>query len=79
MKIKRDLPFYVLAGAIAFLGMSISGSQASAAPAYVKASDFNRLQMQFNQFKQCVNQNFTNIYFFDASRSSKISFINQCY
>jgi len=84
-KIKRDLPIYVLSAALVFLGITISGNQASAAydPNTAKImtlqSDLRSLQSKFNSFKNCANSNFNEIGWFDSSRNSRMNFIVSCY
>jgi hypothetical protein len=84
-KITRDLPIYVLSASLIFLGITVSGNQASAAydPNAAKIvalqNQLNNLQSQFSRFKNCANSNFNTISFYDASRDSRMVFVNTCY
>ena len=84
-KIKRDLPIYVLSASLVFLGITVSGNQASAAydPNTIKImtlqSELRSLQSKFNSFKNCANSNFTTIGFYDSNRNSRMNFITSCY
>ena len=77
-KLNRDLPIYVLSASLVFLGICISSNQATAAPSSATAADLARLQTQLTNFKRCANSNFQSISFWDASRGSRIMFVNTC-
>lgn len=79
MNVKRDLPIYVLSASLVYFGLSISTSQATAAPSQVSVSDFNRLKSDFDSFKRCANSNFQTISFYDSSRNPRITFVRTCY
>jgi hypothetical protein len=76
--VKRDLPIYALSASLVFLGISISGNQASAAPSQVTSSEFSRLKMELSSFKSCANSNFREVMFFDATRNPRMAFIRTC-
>jgi hypothetical protein len=77
MKLKRDIPIYVLSGSLVFLGVSISSNQAVADPSQVSASEFKRLKTDYDSFKRCVISNLNEMMFFDADRNSRM-FIRSC-
>lgn len=62
IKSKQNRPIYVLAGALVFLGISISvnGATAASTPA-VSAAEVTKLKNQISQLRNCSTQNFLNI------------------
>jgi hypothetical protein len=84
-KFKRDLSVYVLSASLVFLGITVSGNQASAAndPNAIKImalqNQLNNLQSQFSRFKNCANSNFSTIGFYDSSRNTRMIFVNTCF
>jgi len=79
MKIKKDIPIYVLSASLVFLGLSISSNQAVADPSQVTSSDFSRLKSEFDSFKRCANQNFTTISFYNSKVNSRMGIVRSCY
>lgn len=79
MKLKKDLPIYVLSASLVFLGISISTNQASADPSQVTSFEFSRLKSDLDSFKRCANQNFTTIGFYNAKTNSRMAFVRSCY
>jgi hypothetical protein len=75
-KLKRDLSIYVLAASMVFLGISISGNQASAAydP---NAARITALESQLSSLKSCLNRQLTQIGFYSPDRDRFI-FVTRC-
>lgn len=62
IKNKQNLPIYALAGALVFLGVSVSLNGATAATTSgVSAAEVAKLKNQISQLRNCSSQNFMNI------------------
>jgi hypothetical protein len=78
MKLKKDLPIYVLSAALVFLGISISTNQASADPSQVTYSEFSRLKSDLDSLKRCANQNFRTIGFYNSKDNTRMGIVRSC-
>ena len=79
MKLKKDLPIYVLSASLVFLGISISANQASADPSQVTSFEFSRLKSDVDSFKRCANQNFTTIGFYNSKVNPRMGIVRNCF
>ena len=79
MKLKKDLPIYVLSASLVFLGISISTNQASADFPGPTNSEFSRLKSDFDSLKRCANQNFTTISFYNSKVNPRMGIIRNCF
>ena len=79
MKLKKDLPIYVLSASLVFLGISISTNQASADPSQVTSFEFSRLKSDVDSLKRCANQNFTTIGFYNSKVNPRMGIVRNCF
>ena len=79
MKLKKDLPIYVLSASLVFLGISISTNQASADPSQVTSFEFSRLKSDVDSLKRCANQNFTTISFYNSKVNPRMGIVRNCF